>query len=378
MSAAVEQPLGSSGQAPGAAQPPPGSAGQPLAPNAPAAPNAQDAAAITAATAALITGCWSTQVIHAAVRLGIADRLGAGPTSSEAVAQAAGTHPGATFRLLRALSALGLCNDLGGSRFELTEAGRLLRTDSPQSLAGLARHWGSRTWSTFAHLEETVRTGAAWPGGGREGFTSIAGRPEDAAILNRSMVEQTLQVAGAIVEAYDFSRFRDVIDLGGGYGALLSVVLKAFPHLKGASADLAYMEPEATAFLRRSGLADRARFIPTDFFASVPAGADAYLLKYIIHDWSDADAAQILRNARAAAGDRAVVLVIERMLPERVTRAPEHTGVVRGDIQMMVVTGGLERTEAEYRRLLDAAGLRLERVVPTASPFSILEARAAG
>lgn len=337
-----------------------------------------NASAVRAATASLVTGCWSTQVIHAAIELGIPDRLAAGPAGSAAIAEAAGTHPRATFRLLRALASLGLCNDLGGSRFELTAAGHLLRSDSPGSLVALARHWGTRTWAALPHLEQTVRTGAAWSHGGREGFTAMAHRPQEAAVLNRSMVEQTLQVATSIVQAYDFSRFRTVIDVGGGYGALLSVALEAYPHLQGASADLAYMEPEATAFLRGRGLGERARFIPTDFFDSVPPGADAYLLKYIIHDWSDVDAAEILRNTREAAGSRGAVLLIERIIPERITQEPEHAGVVCGDINMMVATGGLERTQEEYRRLLESAGLELTRIIPTASTFSVLEARASG
>jgi len=344
-----------------------------------APPQRADGAPTKAATAALITGCWSTQVIYAAVRLGIPERLGAGPASSAAIAEAAGTHPRATLRLLRALASLGLCSDLGGGRFELTEAGRLLRSGTPDSLVALARHWGSRTWPALAHLEDTVRTGAAWPHGGREGFTSMAHRPEEAAVLNRSMVEQTLQVADAIVEAYDFSHFRKVIDLGGGYGALLSVVLRAYPQLEGASADLAYMEPEAGVFLRDRGLAGRATFLAVDFFESVPPGADAYLLKYIIHDWGDGDAVEILRNARIAAGGRGVVLLIERLLPERIgseppDRAPKEAAVVCGDINMMVATGGLERTEGEYRALLEAAGLSLARVIPTSCAFHVLEA----
>jgi hypothetical protein len=331
--------------------------------------------AVRAATASLITGCWSAQVIHAAVALGIPDRFGAGPTSGAEVARAAGTHARATFRLLRAMAALGLCIDLGAGRFELTESGRFLRTDSPSSLAALARHWGTRTWAALAHLPQTVRTGAAWAHGGREGFLSMAQRPEEAAVLNRSMVEQTLQIADAIAQAYDFSAFRRVIDVGGGYGALISVLLRAYPHLHGASADLAYMEPEATAFLRASGVAERARFIATDFFESVPAGADCYLLKYIIHDWDDADCATILRNVRSATAG-AVVLIIERIVPERIEPAREHANVLCGDINMMVATGGVERTENEYRQLLEAAGFELTRIVPTRSDFRLLEARA--
>jgi orsellinic acid C2-O-methyltransferase len=333
-----------------------------------------DAREVRAATASLITGCWSAQVIHAAVAHGIPDRFEPGPTSSAEIARGAGTHPRATFRLLRAMATLGLCSDLGGARFELTEAGRFLRTDSPNSLAALARHWGTRTWAAFAHLNETVKSGVHWANGGREGFLSMAHRPEEAGILNRSMVEQTLQMAGAIAEAYDFAAFHRVIDVGGGYGALLSVLLKAYPHLEGATADLAYMEPEAAAFLHRSGVAQRARFIPTDFFQSVPAGADCYLLKYIIHDWDDGDCVAILRNVRSAAG-AAAVLIIERIVAERTEQTPAHATVICGDINMMVATGGVERTENEYRQLLGSAGFELARVIPTPSAFSILEAR---
>jgi hypothetical protein len=331
---------------------------------------------VRAATASLITGCWSAQVIHAAVALGIADRFGPGATSSAEIARAAGTHPRATFRLLRAMASLGLCNDLGEDRFDLTQAGRFLRSDSPDSLAALARHWGTRTWAALAHLKETVQTGAHWANGGRAGFLSMAHRPQEAGILNRSMVEQTLQMAGAIAEAYDFSAAHRVLDVGGGYGALLAVLLKRFPHLEGATVDLAYMEPEATSFLTSSGLAERARFLPADFFESVPPGADCYLLKYIIHDWDDEDCIQILRNVRTAAGC-APVLIIERIVPQRIGQTPAETTVICGDINMMVATGGVERTENEYRQLLQSAGFELARLIATRSPFSILEARSA-
>jgi hypothetical protein len=330
------------------------------------------------AAASLITACWSTQVIYVAVRAGVPDRLAAGLCSSEELARAAGVHPGAMFRLLRALAALGLCSHLAEDRFELTESGQFLRTDVPESLAIQALHWGGRTWPALGQLEETLKTGAAWKHGGREGFFSMAQRPHDAAVLNRSMASQTLLVAQAIVDAYDFSACRRAIDLGGGYGALLSVLLKAYPHLQGVSADLAYMESDARTFLREAGVGERASFIATDFFKSVEPGADCYLLKFIIHDWADADAIEILRNTRAAAGAEGRVLIIEQIAPGRVTVNPQHTAVIRADIHMLASTGGLERTSGEYESLLRQAGLTLARVVPTASNFSILEARAAG
>ncbi len=317
-------------------------------------------------------------MIHAAVSLGVPDRLASGVTTSAELAQQLQTHPRATFRLLRAMASLGLCAHTGSDRFELTETGHYLRTDVPESLAILARHWGSRTWPALLHLEDSVKSGAPWSLGGREGFFSMAQRPRDAEILNRSMAEQTLMVARQIVDAYDFSRFRSVIDLGGGYGALLSVLLKAYPQLQGASADLGYMESDANSFLQTAGVADRARFIPTDFFASVAAGADAYLLKFIIHDWNDSDSIEILRNTRAAAGTHGTVLIIEQITPEKVELNTQHATVIRGDIHMMVATGGMERTASEYRDLLAQAGLDLVRVVPSTSQFSLIEARAAG
>jgi hypothetical protein len=330
------------------------------------------------AAASLITACWSTQVIYVAVSAGVPDRLASGMCSAEQLARAAGVHPGAMFRVLRALAALGLCSHLAEDRFELTESGQFLRTDVPESLAILALHWGGRAYPALGQLADTLRTGAAWKLGGREGFFSMAQRPHDAAVLNRSMASQTLLVAQAIVDAYDFSACRQVIDVGGGYGALLSVLLTAYPHLQGASADLAYMEPEARTFLREAGVAERASFIATDFFDCVEPGADCYLLKYIIHDWPDADAIQILRNTRAAAGAAGRVLIIEQIAPGRVTANPQHTAVIRTDIHMMASTGGLERTSDEYESLLHQAGLTLARVVPTASNFSILEAHATG
>ena len=329
-----------------------------------------------AAAADLINRCWSTQVIHAAVSLKVPDWLSQGVTSSAALARELATDPRATFRLLRAMATLGLCTHSGEDRFELTQTGHYLRADVPESLVTLALHWGTRTWPALAHLEQSVQSGKPWSLGGREGFFSMAQRPKDAQVLNRSMAALTLLVAQAIVDAYDFSRFRTVIDLGGGYGALLSALLKKYPHLRGGSADLPYMESDATAFLQREGVAGRARFIPTDFFKSVEAGADCYLLKYIVHDWDDADSIAILRNTRAAAGERGTVLIIEQLVPERAQSNTQHVDVVRADIQMMVSTGGMERTATEYRELLAQAGLTLVRIVPSTSQFSLIEARA--
>jgi len=309
--------------------------------------------------------------------MGVPDRIAGGANTSTELARQLNAQPRAMFRLLRAMAALGLCAHTGDDRFELTEAGEFLRSDVPESLAILARHWGGRTWPALSHLEESIRTGKPWSLGGRAGFFSMAQRPKDAEVLNRSMADQTLLVARDIVAAYDFSPFKSVVDLGGGYGALLSVLLQAYPDLHGASADLAYMESEALSFLRKAGVGGRSRFIPTDFFKSVEPGADCYLLKFIIHDWDDSDSIEILRNTRDAAGPDGVVLIVEQIAPEKVEASPQHGTIIRGDIHMMVATGGMERTATEYRELLARAGLQLARIVPTASQFSVIEARAA-
>jgi len=323
----------------------------------------------------LITRSWSTQVIHAAVKLGIVDAAADTPVRAHEVARGTDTDPRSVHRLLRALCALGLARALEGEAFELTAAGRLLASSAPGSLRSLALHWGGRTWNGLAHLPESIRTGRPWAHGGREGFAAMAEKPAEAALFNRAMVDQTLAVAHDIVAAYDFAPFHRVFDVGGGYGALLAVVLGAYPHLEGASLDLPYMEPQAVEYLREAGVADRARFRGCDFFVSVPAGADCYLLKFIIHDWDDEDSVMILRRSSEAAGAAGVILVIEQLVPERIEPRAEHEAVIRGDINMMAVTGGRERTRAEYEELFGRAGLALTRVVASRSGFSIIEGR---
>jgi hypothetical protein len=322
----------------------------------------------------LITGCWTTQVVHAAVRRGVVDALAERPSSAAALAERLSLHPRSTFRLLRALAGLGLCAHEADDAFALTDEGRLLAADAPGSLRVYALHWGGRTWTALGQLEETLKTGAAFKDSGREGFFSMKDKPEQAHVFNMSMVRLTREVAPAVVAAYDFSGALDVVDLGGGYGALLAAVLHANPHLTGATADLAYMEEEALKFLAAEDVGGRARFIATDFFDSVPAGADVYLLKFIIHDWDDDESIAILRTLAAAMSADSKALVIERLAPERVEPGAAYEAVLRGDIQMMVSTGGVERTEAEYDALFAAAGLGRARTISTASAFSILEA----
>lgn len=327
-------------------------------------------------TLELIRACWSTQVIHAAVRLGVPDAMGNRAVASAELAQTCRTLPHTMFRLLRALAALGLCRDLGDEKFALTPEGHVLCASAPGSLRSVALHWGGRAWDALGHLEEIVRTGVAWKHAGRDGFYSMAERPAEAATFNRAMATQTMAVAREIVAAFDFSRFRSVVDVGGGYGALLAEILKAHPQMRGATADLPHIEAEAMEYLSASGIADRAHFVATDFFEHVQPGAQCYVLKFILHDWNDADSIEILRNTgAAAAASDGRVLIVERIAPERVQSAESHLAVIRGDIQMMASNGGMERTLQQYGALIAAARLTLAAVVHSQSEFSVLECR---
>jgi hypothetical protein len=221
-----------------------------------------------------------------------------------------------------------------------------------------------------------VRTGLPAPKllGAKETFEGMAADPEGAAIFYQAMVETTRQAAGAVVKAYDFSGVRSLVDVGGGYGVLLAAILKAYPEMRGKDFDLPHCQEGATRLLAEGGVDGRAEFVAGSFFESVPAGADAYILKSVIHDWDDERSLAIFKNCREAMKNGARLLIIEPTVPERVGSS-SHDGVIIGsDLNMLVMAGGRERTEAEFRGLLEASGLRIERIV-TAPPtaFSVIE-----
>jgi len=323
----------------------------------------------------MLTGCWRTRVIYDAVRLGIADRLSAGALESAAVARACGTDQVATYRLLRALSVLGLCTQRESDLFELTKAGQCLRSDVPDSIQGVAKHWGGRLWDSFGQLGTTLETGRPTMATAPEDFVTFQADPKEAEIFNRAMAEQSFKIGEAMAKAYDFSRFKTLLDVGGGYGAVLAALLKAYPKARGAVVDIASVEDGAHAYLAGAGVGDRADFIGCDFFKSIPA-ADCMILKYIIHDWNDENSRTILANCRKALAPDGVVLLIERIVPEIVSATPADEGIICGDLIMMTV-GGKERTEVEYRALLAECGLTLTNIVPTGTAFSVIEAKTA-
>lgn len=323
----------------------------------------------------LIEGFWTTQLIGTAVALGIPDLLGEGTKSSEQIAMSCESDASCVLRLMRGLQTIGVCRQGAGSSFELTERGQLLRRGVPGSMAGRATFTSGMMWNLYGQLTAVVKSGNALPAG-REGFDKLAGHPGLAG-MHQAMIESSVRIIEDARRVHDFGRYSRVLDVGGGYGGALSTLLQQYPHMTGSVLDLRYLADDASAHLRKGGVRDRADFVSGDFFMRVPAGYDCYLLKYIIHDWGDADALEILRSCAAAARPDAHVILLERVLPDVLEESPAHRAIMEIDLAMMT-TGGKERTESEYRVLLAAAGLQMTTVTPTASPCSLIHAVAAG
>lgn len=326
----------------------------------------------------LIDGFWPIHVLTALAKLELPEALAAGPATAGELADRLGLDASGVFRVLRAASALGMCDDLGGRRFALTDAGALLRADVPGSLRGDVLFYGDVMSEGLADIPEVVRTGRAGHSVtlGPEGFEQLAEEPERLDAMHRTMVGSSRDVAGDLCRIYDFGAHRSVVDVGGGYGGLLSVVLQSYPHLTGAVFDLPSVERGARAFLESQGLNGRADYVPGSLFESPPPPADCYLLKYIVHDWDDERARQILASCRDGMGADGVLLLIERLLPERFAADPEHRRLARADMTMMGY-GGQERSESEMFTLLESAGLRPVRVVGSAWVLSVVEVRTA-
>ncbi len=326
----------------------------------------------------LLNGYRVTQALHVAVRLGVADRLADGPQGSDELARATGANPGALRRLLRALVSLGVFSEEADGRFALNEVGNLLRDGVPGSLrAGVIFYGDKRHWNAWANFEQCVRSGqTVWGPRAAGAFFEMAARdPEGAAIFNAAMTSFTSAFDAAVVTAYDFSRVRTLVDVGGGQGALLSSILAANPGLRGILFDIPPVIESARARLAAGGLAARCEPVAGDVFASVPPGGDAYLLKWIIHDWDDEQSLAILRSCHRAMTRDGRLLLVERIVPERTDRGVDTQSILLTDLNMLVLTGGHERTAAEYRALLEGAGFTLAGIVPTATPLSVIEAQ---
>ena len=318
----------------------------------------------------LTTACWASRCLHVVAELGVADALGDQPQSTEALAKATSTQPQALYRVLRLLASVGIFEWINGT-WTHTESSRFLRSKHPESLRDYVRMLGLPVfWSAFEDLEHSLRTGeCAFTKRHPEGvFGYLAKHPEESRIFDSAMTSKSHRDIAAILPAYGFSQFATIADIAGGRGHLLRAILKSSPKTRGILFDQPHVVAEVAP---EDG--EKLTVIGGNFFTDSMPKADAYLLMNIIHDWPDAESIKILSAIRRAMSSGARVLIIETVVPD--SAGPHLSKEL--DIAMMALPGGMERTQEEYASLAAKCALRLERVVETLSPYSVLEMVAA-
>lgn len=323
----------------------------------------------------LSTGYRVSQMIYLAARLGLADLLAGGPKRSDELAERTGTHPEALFRVLRGLAVYGVFAQDADGRFGLTPAADLLRTGVPGSVRDWVLHMaGPECWRAWGELLHSVTTGnAAFPHlYGMSAWAYREAHPDRNAIFNAAMSAHSALRNAHILNAYDFSGITTLVDVGGGHGVLLGSILAAHPAMRGILFDLPHVVAGAAEALAAMKVGDRCRIASGDFFHEVPEGGDAYVLSKIIHDWSDERSTAILRSCRRAMDGKGKLLLVEYVIPPG--NDPHPAKMM--DLQMLVMLdGGRERTEEEFRALLAGTGFTLTRVVPTQDGNSVIEGR---
>jgi ubiquinone/menaquinone biosynthesis C-methylase UbiE len=322
----------------------------------------------------MITGSLGAQAIYVAAKLGIADLLIDGPKSADELAKATATDAPSLYRVLRALACHGVFTEADQQVFALTPTAELLRSNSTRSLRDIAIFFGEDWhWNVWGHTLYSVKTGkAAWAEvHGQQIFQYFATNPEPSKIFDQAMTSLSSLAIKAVVDGYDFSGIETLVDVAGGHGRLLKAILEANPSARGVLFDLPHVLEGARE--TTAAVASRCEFVAGDFFIGVPENADAYIMKHIIHDWDDDHAFRLLTNIKRAMKPNGRVLLVETVI----TSGSERDFGKLLDIEMLVSPGGKERTATEYRELFASAGLRLTRIVPTDSIYSVIEAVAA-
>ncbi|UCC84286.1 MAG: methyltransferase domain-containing protein [Gemmatimonadota bacterium] len=317
------------------------------------------------------------QCLYVAAKLGIADLLKDGPRSSDELAAATQVHARSLYRILRALSGFGIFEEDEGRRFSLNSMAEPLRSDVPLSARGWTIMRGEDfTWQPWGQILHGVKTGesAFFHVYGKDGWEYLAEHPEAAAIFDDAMRSISAQKFKAVAEAYDFSGVDSIVDVGGGNGGLMAAILTSNPHMTGVVADLPHVAEGARKNVDAAGLSNRCSCVAIDMFEGVPEGADAYIMANLIQNCDDDHAVRTLTNCRRAMKQGGRVLVVECLIP-----GPNEPHLSKlADIEIFVMTdGGMERTKQEYQALYEAAELRLTKVIPTNSPWSIVEGVAA-
>jgi len=322
----------------------------------------------------IIIGFWMSRAVSVIAKLGIPDLLKDGAKTADEIAATTNMNAPSLYRILRALVSVGVLRREDGGRFGLTPLSETLVTGAPGSLRWfVVSELGQEHYPAWGNLMHSVKTGEI-------AFDSLYGmniwqyfekNPADAAVFNDSMSGTSAAVNEAITSLYDFSNFKTLVDVGGGHGGLITGILKKHPQLKGILFDAPEVIEGARGKIDAAGIGDRCETVRGNFFESVPPGGDAYIMKWIIHDWDDDRSIQILKNCREHMSADSKLILVDCVVPEN--DAPDFSKFF--DLNMLVMTGGKERTESEFRDLLQAAGFRLLRVIPTDLPPSIIEAQ---
>ena len=320
----------------------------------------------------MITGFWTSCCIYAAAKLNIGDLLAEKPKTAAQLASETQTHAPSLYRLLRALSSVGVFSENEKSEFELTPLGNTLRSDVPGSMKAMAIALLGTHYSAWGNLLHSIKTGEI-------AFDNLHNmpiykyyetHPEDGVNFTKAMSGLTQAVIMNILSAYDFSSFKTIVDIGGGNGTLLNGILNKAPNSKGIVFDEEYIKNEALQNIEKNNLQQRCSFEAGSFFEKVPSGASAYLMKYILHGWVDENSKKILANVYKAMPQDSKLLIIESVISDR--NIPQSGKFM--DINMLVISGGVERTEKEWKNLIESAGLKISKIISTPSAmFSIIE-----
>ena len=311
-------------------------------------------------------------LLYVAAKLGLADLLEEGPRDSDELAFLVGAHASSLHRVLRGLVVLGLLSEKRNGRFSLTALGTWLLSDKPNSLRSTAILCGEGRYHSFGSLLKSVMTGEpAWTDPDNHSHKDPRQNPELETRFNTQMRLHTSRISKSILAAYDFRSVHTVADIGGGYGALLTDILKAYPSHKGILFDQPHVTSQALHYLKKTGVAQRCRIVKGDFLDHIQADADLFILKNILHNWDDKQCSAILSNCLQSLDKGGKILLVERVMPARAEDDPETIWL---DLWMLVLSGGKERTENEYRELLTSAGFTMTKAIPTSSQLWVIEA----
>lgn len=317
-----------------------------------------------------IVGKWISKPIYVAAELGIADMLTENPKSIEELAQASQSHAPTLYRMMRALASVGIFSETEDNRFELTPMAEYLKAGGMRSIALMFNaDWSDNAWGYFLDSVKTGET-AFEKAHGMPVSEWLEKNPRAADVFNEANAVKATNFSRAIVNAYDFSGITTLTDIGGGLGALIADILIANPLIKGLIADTPLVIQEAKKFIQAQGIKDRCEAIACDFFKKIPSGSDAYLMSNILHDWPDEQCRIILKNSYRAMSAESKLLVVEMVIPP----GNEPSVAKLLDLEMLVTTGGRERTEKEYKTLLESSGFKLSRRIATQESICILEA----